>query len=71
MKYFERIRSKFDISKLKQLSRLLDFNDLFILGGAVLIFTGIWQIYRPAAFIASGLALFWFGFTGARAGSKK
>lgn len=60
-----------DINKLKRLSKIIDSNELFILGGVVLIFMGIWQIYQPAAFIAIGLALFWFGFTGVRAGSKK
>ena len=38
-----------------------DLSDICIIGGLGLIIWGIWQIYHPAAFIAVGGALLWFG----------
>ncbi len=49
----------------------IDMNDILVAAGIGLLITGIWQIYRPAAFIAGGLGFIWFGLTGARSRSTK
>ncbi len=39
----------------------LDITDILIIVGAALVVVGIWQIYRPAAWICAGLALLFLG----------
>jgi hypothetical protein len=44
----------------------IDLNDILIVIGSVLVGTGVFLIYRPAAFIAIGVVVFYFGYKGGK-----
>lgn len=46
---------------LAKLRNLLDLRDGFAFGGLACVAYGVAQIHQPAAWIVTGIALFWLG----------
>jgi len=44
----------------------LDLSDILILLGSALTATGVFLIYKPVAFIAVGVVIFYFGLKGGK-----
>lgn len=40
---------------------VVDGRDAFVFGGLLLMGAGVWQIYRPAAYIVVGFGIFGIG----------
>ncbi len=51
----------FFLQPVTKVFSFIELRDCFIFGGTALIACGAYQIYKPAAYIVSGLIFFWLG----------
>ena len=48
----------------RKINKFIDVTDILVFGGTLLIATGCWLIYQPAAFLSSGIILLLVGCKG-------
>jgi len=50
---------------------IIIFREILLIISCILIIYGVWLVFVPAAYITSGIALFWFAMPKKLTGEKK